>query len=226
MSNKPQQVTDEELDREWKPNGRRPQSTLARSFSAELMDIFKIDEGVAELDKKVDKSALLAPLFVHSLEIALAAHHIQPCPVRELMVGGTFGPAIRTTTTDRIATLIIGNPKIIKEPNANNAVSFITNRKQTISMQTNELQSLEQRLREMEERLKAAGTSTTTSSNTSSPPQHQRRPEGAPPPPAKDGQYSKRVPATLNLVERGGRPQRPVGGYMPPTPGASEGIFA
>ncbi|PKS05542.1 hypothetical protein jhhlp_008059 [Lomentospora prolificans] len=47
--------TDEELDRDWKPNGRRPQSTIARSFSAELMDIFKIDNSVADLDQQVDK---------------------------------------------------------------------------------------------------------------------------------------------------------------------------
>lgn len=47
--------TDEELDRDWKPNGRRPQSTIARSFSAELMDIFRIENSVADLDEKVDK---------------------------------------------------------------------------------------------------------------------------------------------------------------------------
>ncbi|KAK4135775.1 hypothetical protein BT67DRAFT_376174 [Trichocladium antarcticum] len=48
-------MTDEELDREWKPNGRRPQSTIARMFSEELMDIFRIDNSVADLDEKVDK---------------------------------------------------------------------------------------------------------------------------------------------------------------------------
>ena len=47
--------TDEELDRDWKPSGRRPQSTIARSFSAELMDIFRIENSVADLDEKVDK---------------------------------------------------------------------------------------------------------------------------------------------------------------------------
>ncbi|OIW27595.1 hypothetical protein CONLIGDRAFT_440933 [Coniochaeta ligniaria NRRL 30616] len=47
--------TDEELDRDWKPNGRRPQSTIARSFSQELMDIFRIENSVADLDEQVDR---------------------------------------------------------------------------------------------------------------------------------------------------------------------------
>ncbi|KAK3386610.1 hypothetical protein B0H63DRAFT_138653 [Podospora didyma] len=48
-------MTDEELDRDWKPSGRRPQSTIARSFSAELMDIFRIENSVADLDKHVNE---------------------------------------------------------------------------------------------------------------------------------------------------------------------------
>lgn len=48
-------MSDEELDRNWKPNGRRPQSTMARSFSAELMDIFRIENSVSDLDSQVDK---------------------------------------------------------------------------------------------------------------------------------------------------------------------------
>ncbi|CAK7221171.1 hypothetical protein SEUCBS140593_004482 [Sporothrix eucalyptigena] len=48
-------MSDEELDRDWKPNGRRPQSTIARSFSLELMDIFRIENSVADLDEQVDK---------------------------------------------------------------------------------------------------------------------------------------------------------------------------
>ncbi|RKU47018.1 hypothetical protein DL546_008247 [Coniochaeta pulveracea] len=48
-------MTDAELDRDWKPNGRRPQSTIARSFSEELMNIFRIDNSVADLDEQVDK---------------------------------------------------------------------------------------------------------------------------------------------------------------------------
>ncbi|KAK4225791.1 hypothetical protein QBC38DRAFT_482043 [Podospora fimiseda] len=47
--------TDSELDQDWKPNGRRPQSTLAQAFQQELMDIFRIDNSVADLDEKVDK---------------------------------------------------------------------------------------------------------------------------------------------------------------------------
>ncbi|KAF3071029.1 hypothetical protein GL218_00383 [Daldinia childiae] len=47
--------TDEELDRDWQPNGRRPQSTIARSFSQELMDIFRIENSLADLDEQIDK---------------------------------------------------------------------------------------------------------------------------------------------------------------------------
>ncbi|KAI1083767.1 hypothetical protein F5B20DRAFT_349111 [Whalleya microplaca] len=47
--------TDEELDRDWQPSGRRPQSTIARSFSQELMDIFRIENSLADLDEKIDK---------------------------------------------------------------------------------------------------------------------------------------------------------------------------
>ncbi|GAB1312764.1 hypothetical protein MFIFM68171_02974 [Madurella fahalii] len=48
-------MSDQEMDREWKPNGRRPQSTIAQMFSQELMDIFRIDNSVADLDEQVDK---------------------------------------------------------------------------------------------------------------------------------------------------------------------------
>jgi TolA-binding protein len=48
-------MSDDILDRDWKPNGRRPQSTLARSFSAELMDIFRIEDSISDLDQKVDE---------------------------------------------------------------------------------------------------------------------------------------------------------------------------
>ncbi|KAK4102474.1 hypothetical protein N658DRAFT_515171 [Parathielavia hyrcaniae] len=46
-------MSDEEIDREWKPNGRRPQSAIAQQFSQELMDIFRIDNSVNDLDEKV-----------------------------------------------------------------------------------------------------------------------------------------------------------------------------
>lgn len=35
-------------------------STIARSFSQELMDIFRIENSVADLDEKVDKRYVLA----------------------------------------------------------------------------------------------------------------------------------------------------------------------
>ncbi|KAL6864123.1 hypothetical protein J3F83DRAFT_715925 [Trichoderma novae-zelandiae] len=42
--------TDEELDRNWQPSGRRPQS----NFSLELEDIFNLDETKAELQQSYD----------------------------------------------------------------------------------------------------------------------------------------------------------------------------
>ncbi|SPQ27166.1 f57fe666-b182-4e6f-bf43-98d15a6fed21 [Thermothielavioides terrestris] len=48
-------MTDEELDRDWEPNGRRPQSTIAQMFSQELMDIFRIENSIADLDEQVDR---------------------------------------------------------------------------------------------------------------------------------------------------------------------------
>jgi len=47
-------MSDNELDRDWKPTGR-PQSTMARSFSAALNDVFKIDNSLADLDAAVDQ---------------------------------------------------------------------------------------------------------------------------------------------------------------------------
>ncbi|KND94348.1 hypothetical protein TOPH_01255 [Tolypocladium ophioglossoides CBS 100239] len=47
-------MTDAELDRDWQPNGRRPQSTIARSFSQELVDIFRIENSLTDLDQQVD----------------------------------------------------------------------------------------------------------------------------------------------------------------------------
>ncbi|KAM0330744.1 hypothetical protein ACHAQA_003697 [Verticillium albo-atrum] len=50
-----QNMSDADLDREWQPSGRRPQSTIARSFSQELIDIFRIENSVADMDEKVDQ---------------------------------------------------------------------------------------------------------------------------------------------------------------------------
>lgn len=98
-------MSDEELDRNWKPNGRRPQSyvsdpwilttpsthlhelphwqqltrfkysTMARSFSAELMDIFRIENSVSDLDSQVDK---------RSVRLASATRDQQHPPISNL----------------------------------------------------------------------------------------------------------------------------------------------
>lgn len=41
--------------------GRRPSSTIARSFSAELEDIFRIENSVADLDAKLDERCVTQP---------------------------------------------------------------------------------------------------------------------------------------------------------------------
>jgi hypothetical protein len=51
-------LTDVELDKNWKPSGRRPQSTMARNFSDALNDLFKIDNSIADLDAKVDQKCV------------------------------------------------------------------------------------------------------------------------------------------------------------------------
>ncbi|KFY86659.1 hypothetical protein V498_07426 [Pseudogymnoascus sp. VKM F-4517 (FW-2822)] len=55
------QRSDEELDREWKPSGRRPQSTMARHFSITLDDLFKMDNSIADLDAAVDQKYVPFP---------------------------------------------------------------------------------------------------------------------------------------------------------------------
>merc|ERR1711977_804070 len=47
-------MSDEEMDREWKPSNR-PQSTMAKSFSLALNDLFKIDNSIADLDAAVSE---------------------------------------------------------------------------------------------------------------------------------------------------------------------------
>jgi hypothetical protein len=141
--------TDAELDRDWKPNGRRPQSTIARSFSQELMDIFKIENSLADLDHNVDV------------------------------------------------------------------------RKQQVSSQTTELEALEARIKEMEERLKRSGQ---PGASTGSP-RGQRTPIA--------NTFDQAAQANKDGAQRPLQASRPGtakqtqqapahGGAMPPTPTASE----
>ncbi|RYP07873.1 hypothetical protein DL764_002239 [Monosporascus ibericus] len=153
-------LTDEELDRDWQPNGRRPQSyvrtclslcpghasspragTIARSFSQELMDIFKIENSIADLDEQVEK------------------------------------------------------------------------RKQQVTTQTSELESLEARIREMEERLKRSKDGVAAAGGSS------LLGQGAATGTQKEAAKTSR-PGTAKQSQQ----QAPArGGAMPPTPTASEG---
>ncbi|KAK1773644.1 hypothetical protein QBC45DRAFT_71886 [Copromyces sp. CBS 386.78] len=142
-------MTDEELDRDWKPNGRRPQSTIARNFSQELMDIFRIDKDITDLDDQVDKRSVSANA---TIDIDLDA------------------------------------------------------RKQEVDKKASELEALERRLREMEERLKS---------------QYPAAVVGTQPKPSQlhtQNQQNKSRPGSARQSQ-----QAPVSGAMPPTPIGSEG---
>lgn len=55
------QRSDSELDSEWQPSGRRPQSTMAKHFSLALDDLFKMDNSIADLDAAVDEKYFSRP---------------------------------------------------------------------------------------------------------------------------------------------------------------------
>ncbi|GFP52112.1 hypothetical protein ACSS6W_003887 [Trichoderma asperelloides] len=143
--------TDEELDRNWQPNGRRPQSTIARNFQLELEDIFNLDEQKAELQESLDT------------------------------------------------------------------------RSYNIGKNNEELASLEERLREMEKRLNAAGITSPATDDKA----EQHSPSSTPKPeasslsaPPADDSKSRSRPGTAQPTQ-----QAPSSGDMPPTPGASEGEY-
>ncbi|KAM5345724.1 hypothetical protein ACJ41O_011585 [Fusarium nematophilum] len=149
-------LSDEELDRDWQPNGRRPQSTIARSFSAELMDIFRIENSISDLDQQV-----------HT-------------------------------------------------------------KKQTVDKNTEELASLEARIREMEDRLRRSQGGSSRSPITSqfqatgqnqnqNQSQHQQQNPDSSLDASKDDSKARSRPGTARAAQ-----QAPSSGTMPPTPGASE----
>ncbi|WQF82013.1 hypothetical protein CDEST_07027 [Colletotrichum destructivum] len=139
-----QNMTDAELDHDWQPNGRRPQSTIARSFSQELADIFRLDDSVTDFDGKLDQ------------------------------------------------------------------------RKQNVQSQTSELEALERRIREMEERLKNNAVNKQTSTNEPA------TTGVAAPTLSKEAQEMARSrPGTA----RQNQPHAPSSANMPPTPTASEGEY-
>ncbi|ORY64347.1 uncharacterized protein BCR38DRAFT_485506 [Pseudomassariella vexata] len=149
-------MSDEELNRDWKPSGRRPQSTIARSFSQELMDIFRIENSVADLDKEVHK------------------------------------------------------------------------KKEQVTTQTSELEALEQRIREMEERLKMQNGATLPAPSTSprAGPQPLGNAFGGPAVDKVDAQQQQRPTGASRPGTAKQTQQAPAhGGAMPPTPTASEGEY-
>ncbi|RGP72686.1 spc7 protein [Fusarium longipes] len=170
-------LTDEELDRDWQPNGRRPQSTIARSFSAELMDIFRIENSLTDLDQQVHDK-----LVYHLLTVSRPLNH------------------------------------------ASNRFYFLFFRKQTVDKNTEELASLEARIREMEDRLRrstggAQQPSPLPQTQTANQAQTQVQQPGSLDAPKDDSKVRSR-PGTARASQ-----QAPSSGNMPPTPGASEGEY-
>ncbi|ESA43739.1 hypothetical protein GE21DRAFT_3756 [Neurospora crassa] len=148
-------MTDEELDRDWKPNGRRPQSTIARNFSQELMDIFRIDKDITDLDDQVDKRSVSA-----------------------------------NANAKASATIDID----------------LDTRKQEVDKKTSELEALEARIREMEEKLKSQYPAAAVGSSAQPSQIHTQT------------QHVKSRPGTMRQSQ-----QAPGSGAMPPTPIGSEG---
>ncbi|KAF3480489.1 uncharacterized protein GIQ15_05836 [Arthroderma uncinatum] len=63
-----QNMTDMELDKEWKPNGRRPQSTMARSLAAALDNAFMLDSEVDSLTNSIQHKQQLVSMHSRELE--------------------------------------------------------------------------------------------------------------------------------------------------------------
>ncbi|KAI1817089.1 hypothetical protein GGS20DRAFT_98195 [Poronia punctata] len=190
--------TDEELNRDWVPNGRRPQSTVARSFSAELMDIFRIDNSIADLDEQIDKRYVSVYMMQLNLDNTCRS-------------GILLGPLYSEESTTSI-----GYEKII--PN-----SFY--RKQQVNTGQTELQLLEARLKEMEARLQS---SKLPGSGNSSGPHAQPQSSANETSNSATQPTEKELPQRpLQTASRPGTAKQaqhaPMhGGAMPPTPTASE----
>ncbi|KAK7920326.1 hypothetical protein PG985_008348, partial [Apiospora marii] len=94
--------TDEELDRNWQPNGRRPQSTIARSFSAELMDIFRIENSVADLDEQLNKRK--EKVSTHTTELEALEKRIKEMEARLKRSSGGQGTAAQSESQRQAAS--------------------------------------------------------------------------------------------------------------------------
>jgi len=99
-------LSDEELDRDWKPSGRRPQSTIAKSFSAELSNIFQIDNSIADLDDQVNKRK--QQVDSHTAELEALEARIREMEAR---LKGQFAPA--SSSSPRPAG---GSPRASRQP--------------------------------------------------------------------------------------------------------------
>ncbi|KAF6814969.1 hypothetical protein CMUS01_02369 [Colletotrichum musicola] len=110
-----QNMTDADLDRDWVPNGRRPQSTIARSFSAELMDIFRIENSVADLDEKLDQRKQNVQSQASELE-ALERRIREMEDLLKRNGSNAQKPADRRATQDAVAALSKEAEKVRSRP--------------------------------------------------------------------------------------------------------------
>lgn len=210
-------MTDEELDRDWKPNGRRPQSWVP--LNLELSRIDDSDDTIADP----------APLQQHDCPVLLgrADGHLSHREQR-----GRPGRADRQAVSRRhpLAQLLSTSPGAAREPLPLTR-ALPRPSKQQINTQTTELEALEARIREMEQRLTGGnGAKATSSPRTSRPPVANAfdNPDGPPPVPEKDQQRSAGRDQQSQKYG-GSRPgtarasQQAVPGALPPTPVGSEG---
>ncbi|TAQ87460.1 hypothetical protein B7494_g4217 [Chlorociboria aeruginascens] len=91
-------MTDEEMDREWKPNSARPQSTIARSFFLELDDLFKIDNSIADLDLAVSEKKRAVSTQTSELEALEARLKATEERLKARQTGGKGPSSPRTRT--------------------------------------------------------------------------------------------------------------------------------
>ncbi|KAI9839446.1 MAG: hypothetical protein M1819_002071 [Sarea resinae] len=105
-------MSDDEFDPEWKPSGR-PQSTLARSFSAALHDAFMIDTSIDTMSAAVEekkRAVTTRNMELEALEARLreteerlkksratSPHSGQNSPHQRTPLGSTFAAAQDTT---------------------------------------------------------------------------------------------------------------------------------
>ncbi|KAH6683001.1 hypothetical protein B0J14DRAFT_136201 [Halenospora varia] len=93
-------MSDEELDRDWKPSNR-PQSTMAKSFSLALNDLFKIDNSIADLDAAVSEKKKAVSSQTSELEALEARLKATEERLKAKTGGATIPPVMGRSSSGR-----------------------------------------------------------------------------------------------------------------------------